>query len=548
MGEKYDLPELRQMFAGRSNYTGVTHVGKTHLGGHQNLTSGQDYDQMGVVGKMMLPSSSAAAAAAQGQVQRRVVEFRSDSSSVSGFEEGGGNGRWPRQETLTLLEVRSLLDHKFKEANHKGPLWDEVSRIMAEEHGYQRSGKKCREKLENLYKYYKKTKEGKAGRQDGKHYRFFRQLDALYGENSNPTIETNLIGNNPCLQSTNPSTFQLKQDTFQGHEKLSESLSLSNSSESNTSSSSDDEDLNTIAITGNDTINKQKDASNLKRGRKSWKAKIREFVDLQMKKFMDIQEAWLERMLKTIEHHEQERLAREEAWRKQESERFNHEHRIWASERAWIEARSTALIEALNKFNRHEIKTSLSPEELTAAIDIHEDGQNEMENGREAFGSSMNNRRCSELEILYLIQLRSAMEMEFKEGGYSNSALWQEIAGKMGCLGYDIDANRCKEKWESINGYLKKNKDSNKKRKENSKTCPYFQHLDSLYIEGGGICSHGTNEQVLETAAEGPNNGPSPSNSNTGAVRNDSCLRFLMADGENLWENYGVKLNKDGSQ
>lgn len=40
----------------------------------------------------------------------------------------GGNGRWPRQETLTLLEVRSQLDCKFKEANQKGPLWDEVSR------------------------------------------------------------------------------------------------------------------------------------------------------------------------------------------------------------------------------------------------------------------------------------------------------------------------------------------------------------------------------------------------------------------------------------
>lgn len=40
---------------------------------------------------------------------------------------------------------------------------------MAEEHGYRRSGKKCREKFENLYKYYKKTREGKAGRrQDGK--------------------------------------------------------------------------------------------------------------------------------------------------------------------------------------------------------------------------------------------------------------------------------------------------------------------------------------------------------------------------------------------
>ena len=58
---------------------------------------------------------------------------------------------------------------------------------MGEEHNYQRSGKKCREKFENLYKYYKKTKDGKAGRQDGKNYRFFRQLEALYGETSNAT-------------------------------------------------------------------------------------------------------------------------------------------------------------------------------------------------------------------------------------------------------------------------------------------------------------------------------------------------------------------------
>lgn len=39
-------------------------------------------------------------------------------------------GRWPRQETLTLLEIRSRLDSKFKEANQKGPLWDEVSRYL----------------------------------------------------------------------------------------------------------------------------------------------------------------------------------------------------------------------------------------------------------------------------------------------------------------------------------------------------------------------------------------------------------------------------------
>lgn len=45
-----------------------------------------------------------------------------------GFGSGNGSGRWPRQETLTLLEVRSRLDSKFKEANQKGPLWDQVSR------------------------------------------------------------------------------------------------------------------------------------------------------------------------------------------------------------------------------------------------------------------------------------------------------------------------------------------------------------------------------------------------------------------------------------
>ncbi|GAU37378.1 hypothetical protein TSUD_22520 [Trifolium subterraneum] len=56
------------------------------------------------------------------------------SASVSTPEATGciggdaSTGRWPRQETLTLLEIRSRLDPKFKEANQKGPLWDEVSR------------------------------------------------------------------------------------------------------------------------------------------------------------------------------------------------------------------------------------------------------------------------------------------------------------------------------------------------------------------------------------------------------------------------------------
>lgn len=525
------------MMAGRAHFPGVSHVGEPFLG-HQNLTPAQHYE-MGMVGEMLLPPPP--------QTQQRNVEFRSDSSSVSGFEDGGGgvggNGRWPRQETLTLLEIRSRLDHKFKEANHKGPLWDEVSRIMGEEHGYQRSGKKCREKLENLYKYYKKTKEGKAGRQDGKHYRFFRQLEALYGENSNPALETNVVDKNQCQQISNPSTSQANQEPLHA-QKFCESLSLSNSSEFNTcssSSSSDDEDLSGIAIKEGDVINTKKDTNGLKRGRKSWKSKVREFIDLQMKKFMDIQETWLEKMLKTLEHQEKERIAREEAWRKQESERFDREHRFWESERAWIEARDAALVEALKKFSDREFK---APEDLHTTIDTDRDGENECE----TFQSTINNRRWLESEILCLIKLRSAMESSFQEFGGSKLAMWEELSAKMGGMGYERSAKRCKEKWEYINKYLKKTEDCNKKRKENSITCPYFHHLDSLYSQRGGICGQEPNDQTHETMGHRSSDGPSPSNPNLGLAANDSCLRFLMADGDNLWENYGIKLSTGGNQ
>ena len=61
--------------------------------------------------------------------------FNSESTTTTAnIDSGGfdaadaGAARWPRQETLTLLEIRSKLDHKFKEANQKGPLWDELAR------------------------------------------------------------------------------------------------------------------------------------------------------------------------------------------------------------------------------------------------------------------------------------------------------------------------------------------------------------------------------------------------------------------------------------
>ncbi|KAL2503692.1 Duplicated homeodomain-like superfamily protein [Abeliophyllum distichum] len=108
-------------------------------------------------------------------------EDKAASASAARMEESersvGGN-RWPRQETMALIKIRSDMAVVFRDSSLKGPLWEEVSRKMAEL-GYERSAKKCKEKFENLYKYHKRTKEGRVAKPDGKTYRFFDQLEAL---------------------------------------------------------------------------------------------------------------------------------------------------------------------------------------------------------------------------------------------------------------------------------------------------------------------------------------------------------------------------------
>ncbi|AQK45162.1 GT-2-like 1 [Zea mays] len=77
------------------------------------------------------------------------------------------------------------MDATFRDATLKGHLWEDVSRKLADL-GYKRSAKKCKEKFENVHKYYKRTKEGRTGRQDGKSYRFFDELEALHAAAPQP--------------------------------------------------------------------------------------------------------------------------------------------------------------------------------------------------------------------------------------------------------------------------------------------------------------------------------------------------------------------------
>ncbi|CAO2839389.1 unnamed protein product [Amaranthus hypochondriacus] len=376
--------------------------------------------------------------------------FNSESTTTTAnIDSGGfdaadaGAARWPRQETLTLLEIRSKLDHKFKEANQKGPLWDELARIMSEEHGYQRTGKKCREKFENLYKYYKKTKEGKAGRQDGKHYRFFRQLEALYGEhhqNQNHPINSDTHQNVPSFHHNNHLSVPTNLGTSNNNHCPNTSISLSNSSEDYDTSSSENDGVGSIETHESKKIKK--------RGKRNWKAKIKEFIDHQMRKIMEKQEAWLDKMMNTLENREKERILREQEWRKQETERMEREHKFWASERAWIEARDSALMNALEKITSSKENSK----------DHHDHNQ------------------WLETEVTRLIQLRTSMESRFQQCGFSEEVLWDDIAAKMAYLGYSRSASVCKEKWDNINKFFHgkdninliiRDNEGNKKRKEN---------------------------------------------------------------------------------
>ncbi|EPS63013.1 hypothetical protein M569_11774, partial [Genlisea aurea] len=201
------------------------------------------------------------------------------------------------------------------------------------------------EKFENLYKYYKKTKEGKGKRQDGKHYRFFRQLEALYGgsggggetSKSASEMEPHFHGNNYRYTYSNDDVSMNLINTAATRDapKYSDTclVSASNCSDSVEISS------------GESDVRMAED----EKGKKKLKAKIMSFIDEQMSKLMEKQEIWMAKVMKTIEEKEQERIAREEKWRRQDALRIEREHSFWAGEKAWIESRDSALMEAFHR-------------------------------------------------------------------------------------------------------------------------------------------------------------------------------------------------------
>ncbi|XWS44782.1 hypothetical protein CRYUN_Cryun15aG0077900 [Craigia yunnanensis] len=369
------------------------------------------------------------------------VSFENEGEVKVKNEEIGN--RWPRQETLALLKIRSEMDVAFRDSGVKAPLWEEVSRKLAEL-GYNRSAKKCKEKFENIYKYHRRTKEGRSGRSDGKNYRFFEQLEALdhhfsllppAAGNINTLIEPSSDAV-PC-SIRNPA------------------LNFNETSTSTTSLSSKESD-----------------------GTRKKKRKVTEFFERLMREVMEKQENLQKKFIEALEKSEQDRMAREEAWKMQELARIKRERELLVQERSIAAAKDAAVLAFLQKFS--DQATSVQLPEIPFPVDKGVERQ-ENSNGSESY-MHLSSSRWPKDEVEALIRLRTNLDLQYQDNGLKGP-LWEEISTAMKKLGYDRSAKRCKEKWENMNKYFKRVKESTKKRPEDSKTCPYFQQLDALYKE-----------------------------------------------------------------
>ncbi|CAL1363064.1 unnamed protein product [Linum trigynum] len=507
--------------------------------------------------------AAAAAGRENGNSNSGEIDERSSNRGEEGDGGGGGGSgggsyggnRWPRPETIALLRIRSEMDSVFRDSTPKAPLWEQVSRKLAEL-GYHRSAKKCKEKFENVYKYHKRTKDGRTAKHDGKTYRFFEELEAFEGKQQlqspapatvaapppplppkpAPALITPALPNHNTIphqimptvpsahgnstttpltsfnftitppsnlsptavtpaepisssQPLNPSPQSVFHPSYHHHHRQHHNNQAATAtahlfSSSTSSSTASDEDP--AAAAGTTTTTRKR------------KRKWNDFFEKLTRDVIRKQEELQRKFLETVEKLDRERLTREDAWRVQELARINREHEVLVQERSTAAAKDAALLAFLQKMSGQQIPhLSLPPPPPLAAAPItaHATPQPAPTAQQQAMapvvavrresstnGAAASASRWPKVEINALIALRTRLDEKYQENG-PKGPLWEEISTEMRKIGYNRSAKRCKEKWENINKYFKKVKESNKRRPENSKTCPYFEQLDALYRE-----------------------------------------------------------------
>ncbi|XWS57664.1 hypothetical protein CRYUN_Cryun09bG0192800 [Craigia yunnanensis] len=490
---------------------------------------------------------------------------------------------WSNDEVLVLLRIRSSMENWFPEFT-----WEHVSRKLAEL-GFKRSAKKCKEKFEEESRYFNSINYNK-------NYRIFSELEELCQGENPPHHHHNhqvvVAEKNKNLEKSREDEDNMGQNLEDDPRNIDE---YQNSAGNN--ASEDNEKVIENKANNNKSTNK-------KRKRQKKFEILKGFCEDIVNKLMTQQEEMQNKLLEDMVKRDEEKVAREESWKKQVLDRINQELELMEKEQAIADDRQATIINFLSKFsstgsskkqcfggsniedlvkvpNKYSDPPS-TPSSLVAATQNPNpivNNQNKVDQvsittsstmilGHQNSGScpTQNNqikptsmeenqapqnpnpktptssalalapqnsnsvnaqsnslpptsplivnkapqnptskdkedlgKRWPRDEVLALVNLRFSFYNingdHDKEEAATKAPLWERISQGMLELGYKRNAKRCKEKWENINKYFRKTKDVNKKRSLDSRTCPYFHQLSTLYNQG-----------TLISPSEGPEN------------------------------------------
>lgn len=198
------------------------------------------------------------------------------------------------------------------------------------------------------------------------------------------------------------------------------------------------------------------------------------------------QEEMHKKLLEDMVKRDEEKIAKEEAWKKQEMDRLNRELDSMAHEQAIAGDRQSTIIRLLKHFTSTNTQNDVTVEEPVVPVPVPVP-QNPSQLDSVKLDDDVG-KRWPRDEVLALINLRCSLYSNVDDGNIkelpTKAPLWERISQGMLEMGYKRSAKRCKEKWENINKYFRKTKDVNKKRSVDSRTCPYFHQLNALYNQG----------------------------------------------------------------
>ncbi|KAK6915438.1 Myb/SANT-like DNA-binding domain 4 [Dillenia turbinata] len=259
---------------------------------------------------------------------------------------------WSSDEALALLRIRSSMENWYPDFT-----WEHVSRKLAEM-GFKRSAEKCKEKFEEESRCLNSINYNK-------NYRFFSELEELY-QSENPQILQPQNEKNRNWERLPNEDHQVDQ---QEGKAMDQEQSAEDASRNEKPSGVEDKEMVVVAS----AVDKSKEK---KRKREEKFEMLKGFCQDIVKKMINQQEELHNKLIEDMLKRDEEKLAREEAWKKHEMDRINKELEIRAHEQAIAGDRQATIIELLKKFTSSSSSLSTSDEKQNLLGVMHKSDQN----------------------------------------------------------------------------------------------------------------------------------------------------------------------------